>query len=337
MPDFQPIHRLGNGCFGEVWLAKDRAFGIYCAVKFVPPGNITTPTHFYSEPQTLKHLANNNVVEVHDSGRLQDGRLYISMAFYENGSIEDKYQGGIVPLRKAIDLSIDICRGLEYAHSLGYVHRDIKPANVLLDNAMTARISDFGLCTNKLVGGAASANGYIVHLAPEVILNDVFTFESDVYAAGLTTYRMVNGDFSIPITLSPSEFKDQIVEGRFPNRSAFQPFVPTNIRRVIRKALAFDPNSRYPSARAFRHALERVRPRYDWEEVSSAGKTTWVATSDRSRWEVEITYERKSYSINTFQLSAGGSKRRISTLSNSSRRKSEYLKQLRDIFEQINC
>jgi len=336
MPDFHPIRRLGNGAFGEVWLAQDRAFGIDRAVKFVPPGNIVTPTNFYSEPQTLKCLAHDNVVEVHDAGRLQDGRLYISMSFYKNGSIEDYYGGAVVPLRTAVDLSIEICKGLEYAHSQGYVHRDIKPANVLLDDAHRARISDFGLCTNQLVGGAASANGYIVHLAPEVILNDHFTFESDVYAAGLTAYRLVNGDSSVPITLSPGEFRDLIVDAQFPNREKFQPFIPRKLKSVIRKALAYNPASRYPTARAFRHALEGVRPKFDWNESLAGGRTIWTATSDRQRWAIEVSRAGRQHVIDTFQINASGSKRRINALCSSATRVSEHRRQIVATFETLN-
>lgn len=336
MPDFHQKRRLGIGAFGEVWLAQDRAFGIDRAVKLVPPGNITTPTSFYSEPQTLNQLAHPNVVEVHDAGRLNDGRLYIAMSFYKNGSLEDYYQGAIVPLRKAVAISIDVCKGLEYAHSQGYVHRDIKPANVLLDDDLVARISDFGLCTNKLVGGAASANGYIVHLAPEVILNDQFTFQSDVYAAGLTAYRLVNGDSSIPVTLSSSEFRDMIIDGSFPDRNRFQPFVPRRLRRAIRKAIAFDPSSRFSTARDFRHALEGVRPGYDWSETVMGARTVWVGASDRQRWSVESFQMGPSYHIETFQLSANGAKRRKSDLCSSFPRVADHRRELIRVFDSIN-
>jgi len=336
MPDFLPIRRLGNGAFGEVWLAQDRAFGIERAVKFVPQGNIITPTNFYSEPQTLKQLAHENVVEVHDAGRMQDDRLYISMSFYANGSIEDYYQGSVVPLRKAVELTIDICKGLEYAHSQGYVHRDIKPANVLLDNHLTGRISDFGLCTNKLVGGAASAQGYIVHLAPEVILNDQFTFQSDVYAAGLTAYRLVNGDSNVPVTLSPSEFRDLIIDAKFPDRDNFQPFIPRKLKTVIRKSLAYDIDSRYSTARDFRHALEAARPTFDWKESLSNGRTAWTATSDRARWVVEAFRANRQYNIETFQVDAAGGRRKKTPLCFTMSRIGQFRRSLSNVFESIN-
>lgn len=336
MPDFHQIRRLGNGAFGEVWLAQDRAFGTQRAVKLVPPGNIVTPTNFYSEPQTLKQLAHPNVVEVHDAGRLNDGRLYISMSFYPNGSIEDFYQGAVVPLRKAVSLSIDICKGLEYAHNQGYVHRDIKPANVLIDADERARISDFGLCTNQLVGGAASANGYIVHLAPEVLLNDQFTFQSDVYAAGLTAFRLMNGDSGVPVTLSPGDFRDLIIDGDFPNRNGFLPFVPSRLKTAIRKALAYEPSKRFESAREFRHALESVIPSYDWHEEVVAGRTVWSGSSDRLRWLVEVFTEGRSYGIETFQVDAGGGKRRKSRLCDLATRIADHRRNLVRIFAEIN-
>ena len=204
MPDYDLDKRLGSGAFGEVWLGDDRALGVKRAIKFVPPHKIKNPTNFYEEPQTLVALKHDNVTEITDAGRTPDGQLYIAMEYYPQGSISDKTKGGIVPLIESIRLASDICRGLEYAHAQEFIHRDIKPANIIIDNNGHARLSDFGLATKVDLDGTASPYGYIGHLAPEVITNDITDKRTDIYALGVTIYRLINGDSYLPMTIDVS-------------------------------------------------------------------------------------------------------------------------------------
>lgn len=126
MSDYVLIQRLGAGNFGEVWLVLDRALNQRCAVKFIRPERIQDPSNFYHEPHTLVSLQHEHIVRVLDAGRLQDERLYISMEYIPRGSLEDIYKGAPVPLREALTLVSDACRGAEHAHAQYVVHRDIK-------------------------------------------------------------------------------------------------------------------------------------------------------------------------------------------------------------------
>jgi len=336
MPDYAMQRRLGAGAFGEVWLCVDRALGETLAVKFIPPDRIQNPTNFYHEPQSLKALSHEHVVRVADAGKLADGRLYVAMEYVPGGSIEDRFQGGIVPLRLARQLLVDACYGLTYTHDQGFVHRDLKPANILIADGEKAKLSDFGLCTNKLVQGGASVQGYILHIAPEVLQDDVFVTASDIYALGLTGYRMVNGDDSLPIFQDVGELKDLIIAGKYPNRAKWKPFVPARFRAVLQKAMSLDCTTRFESARLFRHALERIRLPYDWRELTLAGETHWIATSDRDTWRIEVSQNRSNYSISTFQLTRSGVSRRRTELCFTTKSKPEHLRQLSTTFSTIN-
>jgi serine/threonine protein kinase len=259
-----------------VWLGNDRALGVQRAIKYVPPTKIKDPTNFYQEPHTLVALKHDNVIEITDAGRTPDGRLYIAMEYYPNGSISDMTKGGIVPLRQAIKFAGDICRGLEYAHSLGYIHRDIKPANIIIDNNGRARLSDFGLATKVDADGTAAPYGYIGHLAPEVITDGVTDKRTDIYALGVTIYRMINGDAYLPVHSDIDDLLESIKDGSFPNKNLYRPFIPTPIKTILNRALGINPDGRYQTASDFRHALERIKLYTDWMTRTIPNGNEWL-------------------------------------------------------------
>ena len=102
MPDWNIVRRLGSGAFGEVWLVVDRALGAERAVELVRPERLHDPTDFYAEPHALVALKHGHIVEVHDAGTLQDGRIYIAMEYVPEGSLEDQFQGSVVPVETAL-------------------------------------------------------------------------------------------------------------------------------------------------------------------------------------------------------------------------------------------
>lgn len=259
------------------------------------------------------------------------------MEYIASGSIEDAFGGGVVPLRSAIKYTIDICKGLTYTHDRGYVHRDIKPANVLLDDTGSVKISDFGLCTNKLALGGASAAGYIMHIAPEVILDDVFTFQSDIYAVGMTAYRLLNGDSFLPVFNGSDELKDLIVTGNYPDRSRYQPFVPRKLLQVINKAMSPDPNSRFATPRDFRHALERVSYPYDWYERIIPNGSCWVASDDNGpRYHVQLTSEKRSHELIVRKIARTGRQTQVHSASLSTSSVVEIRRHQKLVFDRLN-
>ena len=108
MPDYDKLHRLGSGAFGEVWLVFDKALGVERAVKYVRPARVHDPTDFYHEPKTLMALRHENIVRVEDAGQEPDGTLYISMEYLRRGSLEHRFSGRPVALSIAIRLLCDV-------------------------------------------------------------------------------------------------------------------------------------------------------------------------------------------------------------------------------------
>ncbi|ARU26637.1 serine/threonine-protein kinase [Cellvibrio sp. PSBB006] len=284
--DFQT--RLGAGHFGEVWHAIDLGLNAECALKCIPPDKVINKNNFYQEAQTLKAAEHPNIVKVNATGKLDDGRIYVSMEYLVNGSLEDEAKGAYVPLRRAKRVMCDVLRGLEYAHENGIVHRDIKPANILVGNNGEGKLSDFGLALPNLKGldlSAVKGYQYLLHLAPEVSTFSEHDQLADVYASGVTMYRLVNGDSYLPV-LKPMEAVRRARAGEYPDRKLYRGFVPASVKKVINKAMEVDPDKRYQSAEEFRRALEAVPIAMDWKERNFAQGKRWTGSDGKRDLEV---------------------------------------------------
>lgn len=182
---------------------------------------------------------------------------------------------------------IDTLRGLEHAHSQGILHRDIKPANILIGHNLEGKLSDFGLAI--LMGASPSSfQAYISHLAPEVYSTNEFTVLSDIYACGVTLYRLVNGDNYFP-KLSPLDTRNVCINGRYPDRKHYRYFIPKSLKIVINKAINVDPQKRYQSAQEMRHALERISVKVNWIETKSQNIYQWKCQKANKYYEVTQT------------------------------------------------
>lgn len=295
--------RLGTGYFGEVWRAVDTGLGCEVALKCIPADKIINPANLHQEAQTLKASEHSNIVKVTETGTLDDGRIYVSMEYLPNGSVEDEASGALLGLPRAKRLMIDVLRGLGHAHRQGIVHRDIKPANIMIGNSSEGKLSDFGLAVPDIASVDASQfkqYQYRLHLAPEVRKFTDYTPISDIYACGVTLYRLVNGDTYLP-SIDLAEATRRARRGDFPPRDQYRDFIPTSLRRLINKALSVKPVERYQSANEMRHALEQQKLLVAWRERKTHRGTVWkgeslderqfhVSLSQNvdSKWEIEV-------------------------------------------------
>lgn len=274
--DYQ--RRLGAGFFGEVWLVNDTALGTERAVKVIPPDKVVDAGNIFHEAQTMHSSLHANVVQIHQTGTRDDGCVYIAMEYLPRGSLEDEAKGGYVDLTRARRVMIDVLRGLAHLHAHGIIHRDLKPGNILIDQHNNAKISDFGLAVK--LDGAEDENplmifNYILHRDPRIIAGQPCDVLSDVYAAGVTLYRLVNGDSYLPAR--SDDLDEQIIEGRYPDRTRYRAFVPNSLRRVINKAMEIDVSKRFQSADDFRRALEKIGVKKNWKESKTPNGMKWIS------------------------------------------------------------
>jgi len=312
MADYERVKRLGAGNFGEVWLVYDHALDVQRAVKYVSASRIHDGTRFYEEPRILMELRHENIVRVEDAGKLVDGTLYIAMEYLPKGSLETIYGGQPVKLSEALKVLTDICWAVEYAHNREFLHRDIKPANILIGSDGRAKLSDFGLATRVPKGETASPYGYLTHVAPEVLRDNKTTKSTDIYALGVTAYRIINGDGFLPEVHDPGEIQDMVIKGCYPDRGRYRPYVPKKIQNIVNKCMALKPSDRFESAAAFRRALESVEIRCDWRIRRKKQRLTYLTEIGLARLQVVIDKTNGGkFSIETTKTVGLGQPRRI--------------------------
>lgn len=331
--------KLGEGHFGEVWLVVETGLNITCAVKRIPINKVINRDNFFHEAQVLKEAEHPNTIKVYDTGYLSDSEIYLTMEYFERGSLEDESEGGFVKLSRGREIMIDLLRGLEHAHSKHIIHRDIKPANILIGRNGEGVLSDFGLALPKLSTlntDSIQDYEYLLHLAPEI--EDVLSQNalSDIYASGVTLYRLVNGDIYLP-KVSPADAHFLAQQGRFPDRTKYREFVPRQLKSLINKAMDADPQKRFSSARAMRRALEQISIETDWEESRLLTGYKW--TGERNGTTFEVIRNSLSGSgvieVTTKKGASPTKMRKISELSSSFLIKDEAIRFTKKVLQRI--
>lgn len=273
--------KIGEGFFGDVHEATDNVHG-KVAVKVLRQVPWESPADWavrketlLAEAQTLKAAEHENVVRVHALVRADmDDRLHLVMEFCVNGSLQSEYEQGPLLLSRAKTVLSDVCRGLECIHARGMVHRDIKPGNIL-GSKKRFKVGDFGLVSDSLVFGYASAGGYTDHLAPEVHKDDLTSGQSDVWALGMTIYRLIHGHPFYLNSLGIVDIPASIKNGGFASNLPWLAHVPNAWRKFIRKAMHDDTAQRFRTAFAMCQAAASLPIEPDWECDYTAAKVSW--------------------------------------------------------------
>lgn len=194
---FEDFVEIGRGGFGVVYRANDPALSRTVAIKVLTAQlDSTNQRRFDRERQALGSLSGHpNIVTVHASGFLSDGRPYILMEFLPGGSLADRLEAGPVPWSETVEIGIKVAGALERAHRSGVLHRDIKPENVLMSEFGEPKLGDFGIArvADSTVTRAGSVSASVAHAPPEILNGDPASEASDVYSLGSTLYTLLAG------------------------------------------------------------------------------------------------------------------------------------------------
>lgn len=280
VPELQIIQRLGSGHFGEVFLGQDGVHG-EVAVKVVarmPHDNdeawLEKRLGFLAEAQKLSTATHRNVVQVYGIQELVDS-IRFTMAYCPGGSLQSHFERGPMTLPAVRRVATDVLIGLHSLHGRSMLHRDIKPGNILLDHTGMAKLGDFGLVTDRLLLGYGSAAGYADHIAWEVWQGRGTSIKSDIWALGMTLFRLLHGQVWY---IFQNEYPaDVIAKGGFADRLRWLPHVPKSWRKVIRKMMADDTNDRFSTTQDALNAVSALPIEPAW---------TTSVTSDLVRWEL---------------------------------------------------
>ena len=255
----------GEGGMGVVYRATQLGLERHVALKLITPdlgGDEEFRERFKRESKTAASIEHPNVIPVHEAGEAE-GRLFISMRYIEGTDLRAMIlsDGRLEPARAARILS-QVAAALDAAHAHGLVHRDIKPANVLIasqDGADHAFLTDFGLTKQSGSQSGLTRTGTWVgtldYIAPEQILGGQVDARSDVYALGCVLFHMLTGQIPYQRDSDVAKLWSHMNDPP-PRLSEVAPELSKQLDLVIGRAMAKDPDDRYPSASDFARAVE---------------------------------------------------------------------------------
>jgi len=270
------MRRIGYGGMGEVFLAREEKPGRACVVKKVLPGlagNAQFLARFRDEARVVRRLSHPNIARVWDMGEVQ-GELYLAMEYVAGKTLNRlmwrlRKQGRVLPVGLALLVGERMCQGLAHAHAvtdeqghpLHLVHRDLSPANVCISYAGEVKIIDFGAAQSTLKEAQTAPSvvmGSLAYMAPEHARKQRVDHRADVYATGVVLWELLAWQ---PLV----QQGDVVARWR---RAAYPEWTPPSQHRaglppaldaVVMKALATEPEARYPDALALARDLRAVR------------------------------------------------------------------------------
>lgn len=289
---FQVISYKGAGSFGETYQVLHTGLNQIWALKFSTKMESKNEIqNVLTEAKVQVQFKNDNIVKVYDVDKYKSGNdlfIYIAMEYMPNGTLGSLMESQFISIKNAVDLFIKILFALEYMHGQGYLHRDIKPDNILLDENNNPKLSDFGL-SNTFEECLKNPNGYTTHLAPECFGDFKNTIQTDVYAAGVTLFRIINNYANWDNILCKNKITgNDLVKGNLIKKIGFRPWIADKVIRIINKATNKDPNKRYKSITEFKNALSKLNIIYDWIPVKNG--LGWNGIGIKRTYKIEISY-----------------------------------------------
>jgi serine/threonine-protein kinase len=243
---YELLRPLGRGGMGAVYLARDTALERLVAIKVLRPDLAALEEgreRFRREARVIARLSHPGILPLYTFGEVH-GTLYLVMAYVPGVTLAERLrvEGRLAPA-EATRILAELADALARAHREGVIHRDIKPANVLLDDASGhAILADFGIAKIEGAGDPITSTGMVLgtpdYMSPEQVLGTPVDERSDIFSLGAVGYTMLTGQ--------PPAFGQPLD-------------APPELQRVITRAIARDPDKRWPNTTAFADALAALQ------------------------------------------------------------------------------
>jgi len=262
---------IARGGMAEVFLAEQIGLRRKVALKILaPPGGAEDTENFKErfrlEAETLASLSHPNIVVLHDYGRTEDGRFFLAMEYIDGPRFTDLLREGPFTPERAIDLILQICAALRYAHKRGVIHRDLKPSNLLVkteDGHEQVRVVDFGLARltdEQSITRSGMILGSPHCMSPEAVSGADIDARADIYSLGILLFRSVTGKYPFHGATSAATM---IAHVNQPTPTFFSANpdlqVPSGLEDVVRRCLEKRPEARYQNVEELAGALAACR------------------------------------------------------------------------------
>lgn len=279
---YELLLEVASGGMATVYIGRQRGAGGFervVAIKRMHPHVSAVPelaASFMDEARIASLIRHPNVVNVHDVHEA-DGEHLLVMDYVDGASLAAVMRAARkrktkLPRPAALRIAVDALYGLHAAHEqtnldgnpLGVVHRDATPHNILIGNDGTARLTDFGIAKaaeRSVQTATGLAKGKFRYMAPEQARGGALDRRVDVFAMGIVCWELLTGTRMFG-TESDAEVLMAISTGNYPRLGKVEPGVPAALDEIVMRALAVEPDARWPTAKAFAEALT------DWAQAT---------------------------------------------------------------------
>ncbi|MCI8707854.1 MAG: serine/threonine protein kinase [Lachnospiraceae bacterium] len=331
MKDLVPLNNEGKN--SSVFSFVDPQLGAEFILKKISKSTINDMEGLFNESKILYEVRHPNIMEIQYAS-YDDDSIYIVMPRCKNGSVQSILDKKNLTVRETLKYSLEFLTGLQYVHAHGLIHYDIKPTNILVNDNGKAILTDFGLA--KYMDGEGLATQqftYISELPPEKYRSGKTNLKCDIYQAGITIYRMCNGNgiWERQLKQAGNGLVGLILAGEFPDRKLYLPHIPLPLRKVINKCIEVDPDKRYNSVLEIINALSMIGSNLDWRYSKNAGTECWEKTSNAGNHKevIELSKKGDTYVIAGKRINIGTKKvTNVSKLAYSDTDKDKAVKKL---------
>ena len=288
---YEIVSQLGTGAFGSVYKAQDSFLNRAVAVKSIRLDTTLDPEQrkalnkrFIREAQVAAQLQHTNIVTIHDIMFTPDTG-FIVMEFIEGSTLQFLMEENQLPLARAVDITTQIARALEYAHEHKVIHRDIKPANIMITPSFEARITDFGIAksdgaTHLTMSG--SLVGTPDYMSPEQAKGEEVDSRSDLFSLGCVFYECLAGEKpfkggSLTAVLLSIVNTDPLASSAWAKVD-----VPPEVTAVLEKALAKTSEGRFANATELVAALATIPTEGAMDDAPSRREAPELSTDTKS-------------------------------------------------------
>jgi dienelactone hydrolase len=269
---YEVVSLLGVGGMGEVYKARDTRLGRDVAIKVLTEGAAANPDlrrRFEQEARAVAALSHPNIVALYDIGT-HDGAPFIVSELLTGTTLADALHDGALAVGKAIDIGIQIAKGLAAAHAQSIVHRDLKPANVFVTTGGHVKILDFGIAkltrpepgstTTELTTEASPTErgtvmGTVGYMSPEQVRGLPCDHRADIFAVGCVLYEMLSGHRAFKGATRADTMSAILKEDPPPLRDLRETVSPM-LQQIVDRCLAKHPEDRFSSAHDLALAME---------------------------------------------------------------------------------
>jgi tRNA A-37 threonylcarbamoyl transferase component Bud32 len=268
---YEILEELGRGAMGIVYKGRDPKLDRLTAIKtirftddFDEDQAAKIREQFYREAEVVAKLSHPNIVTIYDVGEDLD-LSYLAMEYLEGESLESfARKEQLLPIRKTIDVTAQVCDALAYAHGHGIVHRDIKPANIMILKNGLVKVTDFGIArataSSKTRTGVIKGTPY--YMSPEQISGMKVDGRSDIFSLGIVFYQLLTGE--LPFggeNLAAIMYQITTVEPEPPTK--YNPKIYKAAVAILNRALDKSLESRYPTAKQMGDHLRLLAQKLD--------------------------------------------------------------------------